>query len=153
MNPDMTRDNAAGGANGGAEVQGWVYTLPYEVRDYELDLQGIVNNSVYLNYFEHARHTYLRSLGIDFAQLHAQGLDAVVHRIEIDYLNSLLPGEKFVVRLRVEMKGRLRIVFAQEAVKESGVAAARSRVETVITKNGRPVPPDPWMIERLFPKA
>lgn len=141
------------GADRGTKVCTWVYSLPYEVRDYELDLQGIVNNSVYLNYFEHARHSYLRSLGIDFAELHAQGLDAVVHRIEIDYLNSLLPGEKFVVHLYVEMKGRLRIVFVQEAVKENGVVAARARVETVITKNGRPVPPDDWMIERLFPEA
>jgi acyl-CoA thioester hydrolase len=140
------------GADRGTEVSKWVYSLPYEVRDYELDLQGIVNNSVYLNYFEHARHSYLRSLGIDFAELHARGLDAVVHRIEIDYLNSLLPGEKFVVHLYVEMKGRLRIVFVQEAVKESGIAAARARVETVITKNGRPLPPESWMQKRLFPE-
>jgi len=28
------------------------YELDFTVRDYECDLQGIVNNSVYLNYFE-----------------------------------------------------------------------------------------------------
>jgi len=128
----------------------WACSFPFEVRDYELDLQGIVNNSVYLNYFEHARHSYLRSVGVDYAEMHAAGLDPVVHRIEIDYLSSLRSRDRFEVRVRVEMKGRLRIVFVQEAVKEGGVVASRARVETVITKAGRPVAPDPSMVERLF---
>ena len=37
-----------------------------EVRNYECDLQGIVNNAVFLNYLEHARHQYLLSVGIDW---------------------------------------------------------------------------------------
>lgn len=31
------------------------FSIEMEARDYELDLQGIVNNSVYQNYIEHAR--------------------------------------------------------------------------------------------------
>ena len=34
-----------------------------EVRDYECDLQGIVNNAEYQHYLEHARHQFLRSVG------------------------------------------------------------------------------------------
>jgi acyl-CoA thioester hydrolase len=135
------------------EPHAWPFSISFEVRDYELDLQGIVNNSVYLNYFEHARHSYLKTVGIDWAAMHEAGLDAVVHRIEIDYLSSLRSGERFEVRVRTEMKGRLRIVFVQEAVKADGTAAARTRVESVITKAGRPVPPEAWMVERLAGKA
>jgi acyl-CoA thioester hydrolase len=132
-----------------AKAAPWTFAMSFEVRDYELDLQGIVNNSVYLNYFEHARHSYLKAVGIDWADMHEKGLDAVVYRIEIDYLSSLRSGERFEVRVRVEMKGRFRIVFVQEAVKEDGTAASRTRVETVVTKAGRPVPPESWMVERL----
>lgn len=42
----------------------------HTVRDYECDLQGVVNNAAYLNYLEHARHEMLRLSGIDFAELH-----------------------------------------------------------------------------------
>ena len=49
------------------------------VRDYECDLQGIVNNANYLHYMEHTRHEFLRHNGISFAQLHAEGCDAVIN--------------------------------------------------------------------------
>lgn len=32
-----------------------VFRIDLKVRDYECDLQGIVNNGVYFNYLEHAR--------------------------------------------------------------------------------------------------
>ena len=54
------------------------FTLEMAVRDYECDLQGVVNNAVYQNYLEHARHEYLKDIGIDFAALAAQRINLVV---------------------------------------------------------------------------
>jgi len=45
------------------------HVIHMEVRDYECDMADGVNNSVYLNYFEHARHSMLKTRGIDFAEL------------------------------------------------------------------------------------
>jgi acyl-CoA thioester hydrolase len=135
------------------EAKPWAFSIAMEVRDYELDLQGIVNNGVYLNYFEHARHAFLKSRGLDFAKMHDEGIDAVVHHIELDYRDSLRSGDSFEVRLRVEREGRLRIVFVQEAAKAEGKVAAMARVTAVLTRAGRPVPPDPQMALRLFGEA
>ncbi len=63
----------------------WQHALEMEVRDYECDLQGVVNNANYQHYLEHARHVFLKSLGIDFAAFAARGINLVVARIEIDY--------------------------------------------------------------------
>ncbi len=70
------------------------FSLEMAVRDYECDLQGVVNNAVYQNYLEHARHEYLKSIGIDFAALAAQKINLVVVRVEIDYKASLTSGER-----------------------------------------------------------
>ncbi len=109
------------------------FELEFEVRDYECDLQGIVNNAVYLNYLEHARHRYLKSIGIDFAALHERGCDLVVTRSEIDYESPLRSGDRFVVRSRMRRQRRIRFLFEQEVVKLPG----QERVlQAVITGTG-----------------
>ena len=51
----------------------YIYELEMKVRDYECDLQGIVNNANYQHYLEHTRHEFLTSVGVSFAALHEQG--------------------------------------------------------------------------------
>ncbi|HDP75780.1 MAG TPA: acyl-CoA thioesterase [Bacteroidales bacterium] len=117
-----------------------VYELEFEVRDYECDLQGIVNNARYLNYLEHTRHKFLLSKGIDFARLHTEGIDLVVSRIEIDYKYSLTSGDRFVVRLSTHKEGHLRMIFDQEVIKlPEGKLAVKAKVVGVGLKNGRPI--------------
>lgn len=55
----------------------YIFEEKFKVRDYECDLQGIVNNANYQHYTEHARHEFLLSRGISFAELHDKGIDAV----------------------------------------------------------------------------
>lgn len=50
----------------------YIYELEMKVRDYECDLQGIVNNANYQHYLEHTRHEFLTSVGVSFAALHEQ---------------------------------------------------------------------------------
>ncbi len=80
------------------------FELSFEVRDYECDLQGIVNNAIYLNYLEHTRHKFFLNNGIDFFTLHQKGIDLVVVRIEIDYKHSLTSGDSFCVRLLCKLE-------------------------------------------------
>ena len=90
-----------------------LFSLEMKVRDYECDLQQIVNNAVYQHYFEHTRHEFLLQLGIDFAALHRRGIDLVVVRAELDYHHPLRSGDRFVVTLDVERKGAIRFLFRQ----------------------------------------
>lgn len=92
----------------------YVHELEFAVRDYECDLQGIVNNAVYQNYLEHARHEFLKSRGLDFAAIARGGINLVVVRLELDFLRSLTSGDRFVVRLRAERVSRLRFAFQQD---------------------------------------
>lgn len=116
------------------------YELAFTVRDYECDLQGIVNNAVYLNYLEHARHTFLISKNIDFARLHAEGIDIVVSRIEIDYKFSLTSGDLFVVRLNIHREGQLRLVFNQDMFRlPENKLVACAKVIGVGLQRGRPI--------------
>ena len=128
------------------------FELEMQVRDYECDIQGIVNNSVYQNYLEHCRHKFLNFVGLDFAQLHDEGFDAVVIRAELDYKFPLRPGDDFLVRLKVGKQGRLRIVFNQQIVrKDDEKLMVNARIFAVLTKNGRPISPE--IMEAKFQAA
>jgi acyl-CoA thioester hydrolase len=118
------------------------FGLEFVVRDYECDLQGVVNNANYQHYFEHARHEFLISKGISFVDLHNDGIDLIVTRVEIDYKYPLRSRDKFIIRLTIQREGNARLVFIQDIFRlpdEKHVAHAK--VTGVATKKGRPVSP------------
>jgi acyl-CoA thioester hydrolase len=119
------------------------FELELQVRDYECDIQGIVNNAVYQNYLEHCRHRFLKTVGLDFARLHNDGIDAVVIRSELDYKFPLHPGDDFLVRLKMSKQGKLRIIFNQQIIRKSDEKLmVNARITAVLTKNSRPILPD-----------
>ncbi len=121
----------------------YVYETEMMVRDYECDLQGIVNNAVYQNYLEHCRHEFLHEVGLSFSGLCADGIDAVVTRIEMDYKLSLKPRDIFIVKLGMHKQGRVRFVFDQAIFRKSdGKEVLEAQVTGVLTRNGRPISPD-----------
>lgn len=128
------------------------FEIHLEVRDYECDIQGIVNNSVYQNYLEHCRHKFLEKTGVSFAQLHNEGIDAVVIRAELDYKLPLKPGDEFLVRLKMAKQGRLRVIFKQQVIRKSDQKLmVGARITSVLTRNNRPISPD--ILEKKFNEA
>lgn len=125
------------------------YGLEFVVRDYECDIQGVVNNANYQHYLEHARHEFLISKGVSFVDLHNEGIDLIVTRVEIDYKYPLRSHDKFIVRLIIQREGNVRLAFIQDIFRlpdEKHVVHAK--VTGVATKNGRPVAPGK-LVEKL----
>ena len=121
-------------------MEPYTYELQLKVRDYECDLQGIVNNSVYQNYLEHTRHEFLLSRGVSFSDLHAQGIDAVVARVQIAYKNSLRPKDMFASKLYVKKEG-VKYVFYQDIYRLSdNKLCIKAKIESVVTRDGKLLP-------------
>jgi acyl-CoA thioester hydrolase len=118
------------------------FSLELSVRDYECDLQGIVNNANYQHYLEHARHEYLVSKGISFADLHKEGLDLIVYRVEIDYKYPLRSRDKFIINLKIVREGNLKLLFIQEILRlPDKKLIVKAKVTGVATRKGRPIHP------------
>lgn len=121
-------------------MENFDYSIDLEVRDYECDIQGIVNNSVYQNYLEHTRHKYIKSIGLDFATLAEKGINLVVKRVEIDYQAPLQSGDKFVSMLKMERISPLRFGFVQNIYRlsDNKLMIKALVTGTALNKNGRP---------------
>lgn len=124
--------------------------LLFNVRDYECDLQGVVNNAVYQNYLEHARHVFLKEQGIDFAALAREGVNLVVIRAELDYKGSLTSGDSFTVKTSFVRKSRLKFLFVQEIVRQSdGKTLLNAEITgAAVNAQGRPFIPE--VFEKLL---
>lgn len=86
-------------------MKDYIFETRMEVRDYECDIEGIVNNANYLHYTEHTRHLFLQSLGLSFSKMHEKGVDAVVARMNLQFKAPLRCDDVFVSRLALEKKG------------------------------------------------
>ena len=126
------------------------FKVDFKVRDYECDLQGIVNNSVYFNYLEHARHEFLHANGVDFSQLTRDKINLVVMRSEMDYKQSLMPGDEFYVAVEPERISRLKFGFRQTVVRkhDEKVMLKALVIGTAVNERGRPFLPE--QVDLLF---
>lgn len=125
-------------------MEDFVFELEFKVRDYECDLQGVVNNSVYQNYLEHTRHEYLKSLNIDFAEMAERGIFLMVKRVEIDYQRPLKSGDSFISVLRMERISQLRFGFVQHIYRlpDKKLMVKGLVIGTSVNKRGRPELPE-----------
>jgi acyl-CoA thioester hydrolase len=125
-------------------MDGYCFVHRREVEFRDLDALGHVNNAVYLSYLETARIEYLREvLGLE----RLGDLSLVVARIEIDFRDAALLGE------RVEVGARVRRVGTKSFDMEHQVRAGEGRVAAEATsvlvafdhERGEPVPvPAAW---------
>lgn len=115
----------------------YIFETRMEVRDYECDIQGIVNNANYLHYTEHTRHLFLKDCGLSFSDLHNKGIDAVVARMSLQYKVPLRCDDEFISRLSLTKEG-IRYIFYQDLFRAADEKLCfRAKVELVCLINGR----------------
>ena len=115
----------------------YIFTTEMEVRDYECDIQGIVNNANYLHFTEHTRHLFLKHTGLSFASLHEKGVDPVVARMTLQYKAPLQCDDVMVSKLWIEKEG-IRYVFHHDIFRKRDERLSfRATAELVCLVNGK----------------
>lgn len=77
------------------------FSIEMEVRDNELDSQGIVSNSNYMIYLSHARHKHVHALGVDFNTYAKMNQKLILLSCTMKFKNSLIANDLFTVTSRI----------------------------------------------------
>ena len=115
----------------------YIFETRMQVRDYECDIEGIVNNANYLHYCEHTRHLFLIQCGLSFAAMHEKGVDAVIARMQMQFKIPLRPDDEFISRLGLTKEG-IKYVFHHDIYRAADEKLCfRAKAELVCIVNGR----------------
>lgn len=107
-----------------------IFTTRLNVRSYELDSFGHVNNATYLNYLEYARGDYLRQRGLSFADFHQWDAMPYVIRVEISYRASCRVHDDLEIRGWISAWSRTGFVMSYELFNHSsGRLAAEAQMK------------------------
>lgn len=128
------------------------YIWHSEVRGYELDNQGIVNNANYFHYLDQTRVKHLLALGLDWDEYAKRGLNLVLAESTLNFKAPLLAHDEFYVTSTFLREGRILIACPQRIIRKSDeklIVTASNKLACVNTKTGRPCMPDE-ILECLF---
>ncbi len=115
----------------------YLFESTVKIRDFECDMQGVVNNAYYHNLLMQTRTEFLESIGIIRQQWSEErGIDFVVYEAAIQYRQPIQNGETFRSCLNLHREGA-RFVYTQDFRRESGELCMRARVDVVVGDHGR----------------
>ncbi|MFH9859561.1 acyl-CoA thioesterase [Streptomyces sp. NPDC017202] len=100
------------------------FSVRVTVRGYETDVQGHLNQSVYINYAEHARWSLLQAAGITQAGLIGRGIGPVALETTVRYRRELLAGDEVDVTCAFEWSGGKTFRIEQTIRRTDGTVAA-----------------------------
>ncbi len=114
----------------------YTFRTEIKVRDYEVDVQGIVNNARYLHYLELTRHEFCDSIGYSFREMHERGYDPVLSHADLDYLTPLTMGDTMTSCLNIRRKGP-RYIFDQDIYRSDGTPVMRAHITIAVLHDGK----------------
>ena len=122
------------------------YFHPHRVRYYEIDMQGVVFNSHYLNYFDAAITEYLRHCGFDYVKdTRESGMDFHLVKATIEYLKPVHYDEDVDIGVKVARLGRSSLhwelgLFGREAHEVSSTGEIIWVYTSMETHRSAPIP-------------
>ena len=124
-----------------------------QVRTYECDSYGHVNNANYLNYLEYARYELLKDIGFDYPKAIEAGYGVYVARVEIDYKRPAVADDKLLIKTWPVKKGAVSGVLAQEIWRDTSLLAEAKVTWAFVDSNGVPAKlPKEWDVPGLYPE-
>jgi len=119
-----------------------VHRIELIVRDSEVYVGGIVHNSVYFNYLEHARNSYLRENKIDFMELATKrGVKFAQVSSEQQYKYPLMANDRFYITTKIEKATSIQFLFKQKIIRlpDEKLILAANTIGVLTNENGYPI--------------
>ena len=129
------------------------HEIQFRVRYGETDQMGYVYYGNYAEYFEMGRVEWLRTLGISYKQMEADGVMLPVVRMNIEYKKPATYDELLTLKTTLLKLPTAQIEFVFELLNENKELLTKAYVSLVFIdiKRNRPVRAPEAILEKLHP--
>jgi len=117
------------------------YATRIRVRSYEVDVEGHVNNAVFVHYLEHGRTRAMEEFGIPFQAWVDRGLYIVVTRLDMRIHAPAFMGDELEIRVTPINLQRVKGAFHQEILNltRGNKAVTATVYGAIVDRRGKPV--------------
>lgn len=134
-----------------ALASGWVNVQEFRVRYSEIDQLGTFYNARALEWFEMGRTEYLRSIGLPYTQIEAQGVMLPVIEAHLAYQGRAGYDDRLRATTTAAMIGKARVRFdirVQHADKAAPVVSGYT-IHAIVEPSGKPMRPPAWLVDTI----
>ena len=131
-----------------------VHDMKLRVWYQETDRMGYVHHSNYIRYYEAVRSSFMRWLGLPYAEMEARGVMMPILEVTSRYLAPAFYEEELTVRLIVEELPSTRFTGRYEVYNEAGKLINRGATTLCFIRSDsyRPCRAPEWFVELLRAK-
>lgn len=105
--------------------------LQFRVRYSETDQMGYVHHSNYIKYFEMGRIEWLRTIGMDYAQMEKDGILLPVVNIQVKYIQPAYYDEVLTLETSLNSKIGAKMAFENKLFNSKGALITTAVVHLV----------------------
>lgn len=130
------------------------HDLKIRVRYKETDQMGVVHHSNYICYYEAVRSSFMRWLGVSYAEMERRGVMMPILEVQSRYLWAAHYDEELTVRLLVSELPMARFKGTYEVYNEAGrlINTGATTLGFIRCDNRRPCRAPEWFVELLRAK-
>lgn len=117
----------------------------------ETDQMGFVHHSNYICFYEAARSSLMRTLGVSYAEMEARGVMMPILDVQSKYISPAFFEEELTVRIILKELPMARITFYYEIYNEAGklINTGSTTLGFIKSDTKRPVRAPQWFLELL----
>lgn len=117
-----------------------IHTATFEIRHYECDPYGHVNNANYLRYMQEAAFGASAAVGYSTTRYAEMGLAWMAYDTDIEYLKPLKYGDTLTIQTWVKDFRRVRSLRYYELFRQDGTLVARATTDWVLINTEKQLP-------------
>jgi len=117
------------------------FSKPFRIKYSDTDQMGFMHHSNYLKYFENARISWLRTLGVSYKEIEKEGILMPVVSASLEFIIPLYFDDEIIIEITLAEIPKVTLNFEYEIINQNDelVCRGKTRLAFLNSKTMKPI--------------